>query len=498
MPNTLFETPRAAETFLRDSEKGLWISNKYVEAVSGETIESFNPATGEKIAKVSAAGADDVDIAVASAREAFDGHWSRITPDSRGRLLYDLAAAIEEHAEELAELETLDNGKPLSASRRDDLPLAASLFRYYAGWTTKHVGHTIPVSSGNFHCYTRNEPVGVCAGIIPWNYPLVEAAMKLAPALACGNVMIVKPAEETPVSILRLAELIRDTGFPPGVVNVLNGHGETCGAVLARHSGVDKVSFTGSTAVGQKIVEASAGNLKRVSLELGGKSPNIVFGDAPEGAVEGASWAINYNSGQECTAGSRIFVEASKYDDFVASLVSETEKLKVGPGLDPGTDLGPLVSPDQLQRVLGYVELAQREGATLETGGHRLVDEARANGNFIAPAILTDTTNDMKVVQEEIFGPVVAVMPFKSEEELVGKANDTLFGLGAGIWTSDVTRAHRIAAAVKAGTVWVNCYAAADPAAPFGGYKMSGYGRELGSNALDDYTETKCVWINLD
>ncbi len=490
------EVPAGADAFLRGGPKGLWIDNEYVEARGGGTIESFNPATGETIVEVAAAEAADVDVAVASARAAFEGEWSRLSPDERGKLLFELAAAVEQHADELAYLETLDNGKPITASRRDDIPGLAATIRYYAGWTTKNVGQTIPVA-GNFHCYTRHEPIGVCAGIIPWNYPLVLAAWKFAPALACGNTMILKPAEQTPVSVLRLAELIRDVGFPPGVVNVLNGYGETCGAPLTQHAGVGKVSFTGETGTGQKILEASIGNLKRVSLELGGKSPNIVFADAPADSVEGAAWAIHYNTGQDCTAGSRVFVEASAYDDFVAGLVEQSAALKVGPGLDPATDVGPLVSPEQLERVLGYIAIAGEE-ATVATGGVRLDGDGLGAGNFVAPTVVTDTTNDMRIAREEIFGPVVTVMPFKSEEELIAKANDTSFGLGAGVWTSDVKRAHRVAAAVNAGTVWVNCWAAGDPAAPFGGFKMSGHGRELGSYSLELYTETKCVWVNLD
>jgi acyl-CoA reductase-like NAD-dependent aldehyde dehydrogenase len=491
--------PESVRGFLDGKAKGLWIDNEYVDAESGETITSLNPATGEPFAEVQAAGKEDVDKAVASARRALNGEWSSMSPDDRGRLMWKLAELVEENVEELATLETLDNGKPIGAARGDDVPAVAAMFRYFAGWTTKNQGHTIPVSAGNFHVYTRHEPVGVCAGIIPWNYPLMMASWKLAPALACGNAMIVKPAEQTPVSILRFAELVREAGFPAGVVNVVNGYGESAGASLAQHTDVDKVAFTGEYLTGRKIVESSTTNLKRVSLELGGKSPNIVFADAdPESRVDGALWGIYYNMGQDCTAGSRLFIQKDIYDDTVAELVEGAKGLKVGPGLDPESDMGPLVSQEQMERVLGYVEIGRGEHANVAVGGARASGAGLEGGYFVEPTVLADTSNDMRVAREEIFGPVVVAMPFADEDELVAKANDTFYGLGAGIWTSDVKRAHRVAAKVKAGTVWVNVYGPVDPAAPFGGFKMSGYGREMGSYALELYSEVKCVWVNLD
>lgn len=484
--------------FLDGKVKGLWIDNEFVDAQSGSTMLSTDPATNEPIAEVQEARAEDVDRAVRSARKALAGSWSTMSPDDRGRLLYRMAEVVEENLEELAMLETLDNGKTITASRRDDIPAVAAMFRYFAGWATKNVGQSIPVSGGNFHVYTRHEPVGVVAGIVPWNYPLLMATWKLAPALACGNTIVIKPAEQTPISMLRLGELFRDAGFPPGVVNVINGYGETCGAELARHPGVDKVAFTGAVSTGQRIVEASIPTLKRVSLELGGKSPNILFADAPDDAIESAAWAIHYNAGQDCTAGSRIFVESSAYDEVLNGLLAVTESLKVGPGVDESSDLGPLVSVAQMQRVLGYMDVARDENTTIQAGGTRLMGGGLDQGNFFAPTVITDTSDDMRVVREEIFGPVVTVIPFSTEEELIHKANDTTFGLGAGIWTSDVKRAHRVANAIQAGTVWVNTYGINDPAAPFGGYKMSGFGREMGSYVLEQYSEVKCVWLNLD
>jgi len=488
--------PESVKGFLDGKPKGLFIDNEYVDAASGETMASINPATGEPFAEVQVANEQDIDRAVASARKALEGEWGTMSPDDRGRLMWRLADLVEANLEELATLETLDNGKPIVAARRDDIPNVAAMFRYYGGWATKNHGKTIPVSAGNFHCYTRHEPVGVCAGIIPWNYPIMMAGWKLAPALACGNVMIVKPAEQTPVSLLRFAELMREAGFPAGVVNIVNGDGPNAGGPLARHAGVDKVAFTGSVETGRRIMEASLGNLKRVSLELGGKSPNIVFADSdPDERGDGALWGIFYNMGQDCTAGSRLFVDSGVYEDVVGQLVEGAKGLTVGPGLDESVDMGPLVSQEQMEKVLGYIEIGGgSDGARVASGGERVGD----SGYFVQPTVLADASNDMRIAQEEIFGPVVTVIPFKDEDELVAKANDSIFGLGAGVWTSDIKRAHRVAAALKAGTVWVNTYGPVDPAAPFGGYKQSGHGREMGEYALDLYSEVKCVWVNLD
>ena len=486
-----------AREFLATARRGLWIDNAYVDAASEGDIVSENPATGEVLGTVQAAAAEDVHRAVDSARRAFEGPWSRLSPDDRSRLLFRVAELVEAHVDELSALETLECGKPIAFTREYDLPTVSGMFRYFAGWCTKHTGQVIPVSAGNFHTYTRHEPVGVCAGIIPWNSPLAMAAWKLAPALACGNTMILKPAEQTPLTALRLAELIRDAGVPPGVVNVLPGYGEVAGAALAEHDGVDKVAFTGEHLTGRKIVAASAGNLKRVSLELGGKSPNIVFPDAPGDVVEGSMWGIFYNSGQSCSAGSRLFVHKDRHDEVLERLAAAAAALRIGPGIAQDTEIGPLISREQLERVVRYLDGARRDAATIR-GGDRPDDGSLAGGYFVAPAVVSDTTNDARIAREEVFGPVVTVLPFGTEEELIAKANDTSFGLGAGVWTSDVKRAHRVAAGIRAGTVWINCYGVADPAAPFGGFRMSGYGREMGSYALDLYSEVKCVWTNLD
>ncbi|HSS34320.1 MAG TPA: aldehyde dehydrogenase family protein [Solirubrobacterales bacterium] len=480
------------------SQSGLFIDNEFVEARDGEMLESFDPATGDSLGTVHTAGPADVDVAVASARRAFEsGPWPNLTPAERGRLLWRLGDLIERDADELALLETLDNGKPITFSRRDDLALTAEMFRYFAGYATKHPGQTVPVSTPERFVYTLHEPVGVCAGIVPWNYPLLMASMKLAPALACGNTMILKPAEQTPLSSLRLAELIREAGFPPGVINVLNGPGAVTGTVLAAHPGIDKVAFTGSTEAGQMVLAASIPSLKRVSLELGGKSPNIVFADSdPTLRRQGALWGVFHNMGQDSTAGSRLYVEDSIYDEVLAELAADAAALQVGPGIAPETEIGPIVTPEQLRRVERYLTIAAAEGRVI--GGGRAEDGGLAAGNFLRPAIVADVSANSPVATEEVFGPVVTVFRFSDEDEAVALANDSKYGLAAGVWTRDGARAVRIARRLRAGTVWTNCYGEGDPAAPFGGYKMSGHGREMGSYAMDLYTEVKSVWMGLE
>jgi phenylacetaldehyde dehydrogenase len=482
----------------------LLIDGKWVEPASGRTFATLNPATGETVAEIAAGEAPDIDRAVAAARRAFEsGPWPRMTPAERQRLIWRLADLIEGSLEELAQLETLDNGKPLAVARVADVPLTIEQFRYYAGWATKIEGETIPVSvpyapGARFFNYTLREPVGVVGQIIPWNFPLLMAAWKLGPALAAGNCVVLKPAEQTPLSALRLGELILEAGFPPGVVNIVTGFGETAGAALAAHPDVDKVAFTGSTEVGKLIVQASAGNLKRVSLELGGKSPNVIFRDADvAAAAEGAASAIFFNHGQCCCAGSRLFVEKPAYDQVVERLADAAQKVKLGPGWKPDTEMGPLVSEEQLQRVTHYLEVGRGEGACVVTGGGR-PDGELERGYFVQPTVFADVRNEMRIMQEEIFGPVVAVTPFTEIEEVVQASNESAYGLAAGIWTQEIGKAHRAAAAMKAGTVWINCYNVFDAASPFGGYKQSGYGREMGRHALELYTQVKSVWVRLE
>lgn len=490
-PNTL-EISRRLSDFLTGTKK-LYIGGKWVNSASGKTFDTVNPATGEVLATVAEAGPEDVDRAVNAARKAFDeGPWSRMSAASRSRLIYKLADLMEEHKEELAQLESLDNGKPIRESRTADIPLAIEHFRYYAGWATKIVGQTIPVA-GQYFNYTRHEPVGVVGQIIPWNFPLLMAAWKLGAALATGCTVVLKPAEQTPLSALYLASLAEEAGFPEGVINVIPGYGETAGAPLVQHPKVDKIAFTGSTEVGKLIMAEASHTLKRVTLELGGKSPNIILPDADMSrAIPGAISGIMFNQGQVCCAGSRLFVQKKAYDNVVSDLVSYSKKIKQGDGLNPETEMGPLVSKEQQDRVVRYIDRGKAEGAELLTGG-----SFSERGYFVEPTVFADVSDDMTIAKEEIFGPVVCAMPFEDLDEVIERANNSEYGLAAGLWTENIRNAHYVASKLKAGTVWVNCYNVFDAASPFGGYKMSGIGREMGSYALNNYTEVKSVWINL-
>lgn len=473
----------------------LLINNEWVEGVSGKRFETINPATGEVICDVAEAEASDVDRAVEAACKAFTtGDWTQMSATRRGELLYKLADLIEQNKEELARLETLDNGKPLNESLNVDLPLVISIYRYYAGWADKIQGKTIPIN-GPYFCYTRHEPVGVVGQIIPWNFPLVLQACKMAPALATGNTLILKPAEQTPLSALRIGELILEAGFPPGVVNILPGYGPTTGGAIARHMNIDKVTFTGSVEVGRLILEAAAhSNLKRVTYHLSGKSPNIIFADADiEQAVEGAHLGIFFNQGQVCTAGSRVFVEEKCYDEFVEKSVERAKRRTVGDPFDPKTEQGPQIDKIQFDKVMRYIELGVHEGAKLLCGGNQRGDR----GYFIEPTVFVDVQNHMKIAQEEIFGPVMSILKFRDINEVIEQANSTPYGLAAGVWTKDITKAHTIANNVRAGTVWMNCYGVLNAAAPAGGFQQSGMGRELGEYGLQQYTEVKTVTMKL-
>ncbi len=471
------------------------INNEWVTAQSGKTFATINPATEELITEVPDADLRDVELAVAAARRAFDGGaWRKMSASERGRLMFKLADLIEANKEELARLETLDNGKPLNDSLNADLPLTIACYRYYAGWADKIQGKTIPIN-GPFFCYTRHEPVGVCAQIIPWNFPLLMQAWKWGPALAAGCTVVMKVAEQTPLSALRVAELALEAGYPPGVINVLTGQGPTAGAPLARHMDVDKVAFTGSTEVGHEIMKASAeSNLKRVTLELGGKSPNIVFADTDlDKAADGAHFALFFNQGQCCCAGSRLYVEESVHEEFVAKVVERARNRKVGDPFANETEQGPQVDKAQFDKVLKYIEYGNQDGANMLCGGGRKSDR----GYFIEPTVFDNVDEDMRIGKEEIFGPVLSVLSFKNVDDVIQRANKNLYGLAAAVWTRDIEKAHRVANEVRAGTVWVNCYDVFDAAAPFGGYKLSGIGRELGEYGLANYTEIKTVTVKL-
>jgi phenylacetaldehyde dehydrogenase len=482
------------QSYLATSRK-LLINGELVDAVSGKSFPVYDPSTGQVMAHVAEADAADVNKAVKAARRAFDeGPWPRMSPSERGRILWKLADLIERQTEQFATLESLDNGKPLSVARVADVPLTVDMFRYMAGWATKITGTTIPISfPGEYLSFTLREPVGVVGQIIPWNFPLLMAAWKLAPALATGCTVVLKVAEQTPLTGLRLGELCQEAGLPEGVVNVLAGYGETAGAALAAHEGVDKVAFTGSTEVGKLIVKAAAGNLKKVTLELGGKSPVIVLDDADiEQVIPGAAGAIFFNHGQCCCAGSRLMIHKKVFDKVVAGVADQAKSIKLGPGLDPITQMGPLVSDEQFQRVTGYIRSGVEEGAEVVVGGKKGSDNG---GYFVQPTVLTKTTPTMKVVREEIFGPVVCAQPISDAdlEAIAREANNTTYGLAASVWTRDISKANKLAKRVRAGTVWVNCHNVFDASLPFGGYKESGWGREMGEFVLNNYTEVKAV-----
>lgn len=481
-----------ATKFLKDTQQ-LFINNEWVKTAT--TFPSINPANGEVLTKVALAEKSDVDTAVAVARKAYETTWSAITPAERSSLIWKLADLIERDRQIIEELESLDNGKPLDKAAYD-IGGVINHFRYYAGWATKIEGSSIPVGSDKL-VYTRKEPLGVVGLIVPWNFPLMIAAWKLAPALACGNCCILKPAEQTSLTALYLGKLIQEAGFPAGVINIVTGPGLPTGDAIARHPDIDKVSFTGSTAVGRKIMEAAAqSNLKSVSLELGGKSPNVIFDDAPlEKVLEGVHWCSFYNTGQECTLGSRLYVQRGIYQKVIDHLTASANNLTIGNGLQ-NPDLGPMVSLQQLNRVLNYIKIGQAEGATLVTGGQRK-NGALAKGYFIEPTIFTHENDQLQIVKEEIFGPVVVVSPFDTFEEIVQRANDTKYGLAAAVWTKDISKAHKFAHATQAGTVWINGYDMFDAAVPFGGFKESGIGKEMGKSAIDLYTKEKAVWVAL-
>jgi aldehyde dehydrogenase (NAD+) len=487
--------PSPTKSHVAISATKLLINNRWIASESGKTFATINPSTGEEICQVAEADAADVNKAVHAARAAFEhGPWRKMPASERGRLMNRLADLIEKHADDLARLESLDNGKPVGVAKAVDVAATVACYRYFAGWADKVQGKTIPID-GNYFCYTRHEPVGVVGQIIPWNFPMLMQAWKLAPALATGNTVVMKPAEQTPLSALRIGELIVEAGFPEGVVNLLPGFGPTAGAAIASHMDVDKVAFTGSTEVGHLIMEAAAkSNLKRVSLELGGKSPNIVFADVDlDEAVEGAHFGLFFNHGQCCCAGSRVFVEEKIYEQFVEKSGARARKRTVGDPFDPQTEQGPQVDQAQFDKVMGYIDSGRREGANLVCGGERVGDR----GYFIQPTVFSDVQDDMKIAKEEIFGPVMSIIPFKSLDEVVARANRTDYGLAAAVWTRDIQKAHAVANSVRAGTVWVNCYNILDTRAPFGGFKQSGIGRELGEYGLQQYTEVKTVIVKL-